>query len=73
MCLLVWQKMVNKSQLNDEDVTPEFAELVTQMLSRGMSKEACDELMENFPTPSNCNRLEVVRVNPKYLAALGKN
>ena len=28
-----------------------------------MSKEARDELIDKFPTPGNCNRLEVVRVN----------
>ena len=54
--------VVHKPEQNGEDVTPELAELVKQlrMLSKDMSKEACDELMEQFPTPGNCNRLEVV-------------
>ena len=55
-------KVVNKPQQNGEDVTPKLAELVKQlrMLTKDLSKEACDELMEQFPTPGNCNRLEAV-------------
>ena len=65
-------KVVNKPQQNGEDVTPKLAKLVKQLLSKGMRKEARDELMENFPTPSNCNRLEVVRVNPEIFSSVRK-
>ena len=50
-------KVENKPQQNGEDVTPELAELVKQLLSKAMSKEARDESMGKFPTPGNCNRL----------------
>ena len=63
-------KVVNKPQQNGEDVTPKLAKLVKQLLSKGMSKDARDELMEKFPTPSNCNRLEVVRVNPEIFSSV---
>lgn len=60
---------VNKPQQNGEDLDPELSELVKQLLSKGMTKEACDELMDKFPIPGNCNRLEAVRVNPRSLTA----
>ena len=55
-------KVVHKPQQNGGDITPELAELVKQLriLSKDLSKEACDELMVQFPTPVNCSRLEVV-------------
>ena len=53
-------KVVNKPQQDGEDLAPELSELVKQLFSKGMSKEARDELMDKFPTPGNCNRLEVV-------------
>ena len=56
-------KVVNRPQQDEEDLAPELSELVKQLLSKGMSKEARDELIDKFPTPGNCNRLEVVRVN----------
>ena len=65
-------KVVNKPQQNGEDVTPKLAKLVKQLLSKGMSKEARDEFMEKFPAPSNCNPLEVVRVNPKIFSSVRK-
>jgi len=37
-----------------------------------MSKEACDELMDKFPTPGNCNRLDVVGVNPEIFNSVRK-
>ena len=39
-------KVVNKPQQekNGEDLAPELSELVKQLLSKGMSKEARDEL-----------------------------
>ena len=68
--LMEWK--LQKWQQNGEDVTPELAELVKQMLSKGMSKEARDELMEKFPTPGNCRRLEVVLVNPEIFSSVRK-
>ena len=67
-------KVVNKPQQekNGEDLAPELSELVKQLLSKGMSKEARDELMDKFPTPGNCNRLEVVRVNPEIFNSVRK-
>ena len=58
-------KVVNKPQQDGEDLAPELSELVKQLLSKGRSKEARDELMDKFPTPGYCNRLEVVPVNPE--------
>ena len=40
------EKVVHKPQQKGEDVTLELAELVKQLLSKGMSKEARDELMK---------------------------
>ena len=65
-------KVVNKPQQDGEDLAPELSELVKQLLSKGMSKEARDELMDKFPTPGNCNRLEVVRVNPEIFNSVRK-
>ena len=62
-------KVVHKPQQNGEDVTLELAELVKQLLSKGMSKKARDELMKKIPSPGNCNRLEVVRVNPEIFSS----
>ena len=65
-------KVVNKPQQDGEDLAPELSELVKQLLSKGMSKEARDELMDKFPTPGNCNGLEVVRVNPEIFNSVIK-
>ena len=65
-------KVVNKPQQDGQDLAPELSELVKQLLSKGMSKEARDELMEKFPTPENCNRLEVVRVNTEIFNSVRK-
>lgn len=65
-------KVVNIPQQNGENLTPELSELVKQLLSKGMSKDARDELMEKFPTLGNCNRLAVVRVNPEILNSVRK-
>ena len=39
-------KVVHKPQQNGEDVTLELAEFVKQLLSKGMSKQASEELMK---------------------------
>ena len=44
-------KMVNKPQQDGEDLTPELSELVKQLLSKGTTKEARDEMMDRFTTP----------------------
>ena len=67
-------KVVNKPQQNGEDVTPELAEVVKQLLSKGMNKGESDELMEKF---SYAGQLQSFRScstesTQKYLAALGK-
>ena len=61
-------KTVHKPQQNGEDVTLELAEFRVRV-SKGMSKEARDELMKKIPTRCNCNRLEVVRVNPEIFSS----
>ena len=70
--LAVMAKMVNKPQQDGEDLTPELSELVKQLLSKGTAKEARDEMMDKFPTLGNCNRLEVVRVNPEIFNSVRK-
>ena len=46
-------KVVNKPQQDGEDLAPELSELVKQLLSKAMSKEARDELMDKFSEPGN--------------------
>ena len=58
---------VKKPLQDGEDLAPELWELVKQLLSKGMSKDARDELMDKFPTGGSCNRIEVVRVNPEII------
>ena len=43
------EKVVNKPQQDGEDLVLELSELVNQLLSKGMSKKARDELMDKFP------------------------
>ena len=58
-------KVVNKPQQDGENLDSELSELVKQLLGKGVSKDARDKLLDKFPTPGNCTRLEVVRVNPE--------
>lgn len=53
-------QVVNKPQQDRENL-----ELVKQLLSKGVIKDARDELLDKFPTPGNCTRVEVVRVKPE--------
>ena len=55
--LAVIAKMVNKPQQDGEDLTPELSELVKQLLSKGTTKEARDEMMDKFPTPEIFNSI----------------
>ena len=57
-------KVVNKPQ-DSEYLDSELSQLVKELLSKGMNREARDDLIDKFPTPSNCNRLDIVRVNPE--------
>ena len=65
-------KVVNKPQQDGENLDSELSELVKQLLSKGVSKDARDELLDEFPTPGNCTRLEVVRVNPEIFNSVRK-
>ena len=49
-----------------------MSELVKQLLSNGVSKDARDELLDKFPTPGNCTRQEVVRVKPEMFNSVRK-
>ena len=65
-------KVVNKPQQDGENLDSELSELVKQLLSKGVSKDARDELLDKFPTLGNCTRLEVVRVNPEIFNSVRK-
>ena len=65
-------KVVNKPQRDGEKLDSELSELVKQLLSKGVSKDARDELLDKCPTPGNCTRLEVVRVNPEIFNSVRK-
>ena len=58
-------KVVNKPQQDRENLDSELPDLVKQLLSKGVSKDAMDELLDKFPTPGTCTRLEAVRVHPE--------
>ena len=58
-------KVVNRPLHNGENLNVDLSILLTELLNQGASKESRDELIEKFPTPGNCHRLEVVRVNPE--------
>ena len=44
-------KVVNKPQQDGENLDSKLSELVKQLLSKGVSKDARDELLDKFPTP----------------------
>ena len=66
-------KVVNKPQQDGENLDTELSELVKQLLSKGVSKDARDELLDKFPTPGNCTRLQVVRVNPEIFKSVKRD
>lgn len=65
-------KVVNKPLCGGEDLNEDLAKLLTELLSQGASKESRDDLIEKLPTPANCQRLEVVRVNPEIFNSVKK-
>ena len=66
-------KVVNKPQQDGEDLALELSEFVKQLLSKGMSKESRDELMNKFPTPGNCKRSTMLyKSTQRYLTAFGR-
>lgn len=65
-------KMVNKPSHDGEDLESDLSELLEELLSKGASKESREELIEKYPTPANCQRLEVVRVNPEIFNSVKK-
>lgn len=65
-------KMVNKPLNNGDDLDSDLSELLTELLSKGASKDSRDDLIDKLPTPGNCQRLEVVRVNPEIFNSVRK-
>ena len=66
-------KVVNKPLHNGENLNADLSLLLTDLLCQGASKESRDELVEKYPTPGNCQRLEVVRVNPEIFNSVRKD
>ena len=64
--------VVNKPLHNGENLNADLSILLT-VLCQGASKESSDELVEKCPTPGNCQRLEVVRVNPEIFSSVRKD
>ena len=65
-------KVVNKPQQDGGYLDPELSDLVKQLLSKGVSKDARDKLLDISPTPGNCIRQEVVQVNPEIFNSVRK-
>ena len=66
-------KVVNKPLHNGENLNEDLSVLLTDQLCKGASKESRDELIEKYPTPGYCQRLEVVRVNPEIFNSVRKD
>ena len=66
-------KVVNKPLHNGENLNEDLSVLLTDLLCKGASKESRDELIEKYPTPGNCQRLEVIRVNPEIFNSVRKD
>ena len=66
-------KVVNRPLHNGENLNEDLSVLLTDLLCKGASKESRDELIEKYPTPGNCQRLEVVGVNPEIFNSVQKD
>ena len=62
-------QQLNDSVRNQNDKGPAvedaLAKVVTQLLQQGMHPDNQAKVLAKYPTPANCSRLEVVRVNPE--------
>ena len=65
-------KSVKKANEMGPELHSELSEVVTNLLSFGMDKDAYDKVSNKYLTPKNCPRLEVVRVNPEIFTKVKK-
>ena len=66
-------KMVNEPLQNGEDLDSDLSDLLTELLSKGAGKDQREELINKLPTPGNCKRLDVVRVNTEIFNNVSKD
>ncbi|KXJ11628.1 hypothetical protein AC249_AIPGENE15209 [Exaiptasia diaphana] len=65
-------KMVNEP-LQNGDLDSDLSDLLTELLSKGAGKDQREELINKLPTPGNCKRLDVVRVNTEIFNNVSKD
>ena len=56
---------VKSTDKTGPNIDSQLSEVVSQLLQNGMNKDTKSAVVDNYPKPGNCARLDVVRVNPE--------